>query len=279
MGQVLVTESNLHDIANAIRGKNGLTETYTPAEMATAISSIPVTGVVLKRGILRPDAVLVRTWSYDKMMYADEGISPKAYTTTSTTVKASVELTPTETLDLATYNYYVAIRMATIPTYNIATKAKGRQEYSLNGAFYEITRTPANTMHALVDTSKYYTNAANVVHSAGNLVREVYYSSGTAITYYTSAGYGYNQTVVAPTLSSATTTNSVLTMNSPTFITRGSTTYFVKTFMNAVTDVRYQYIIELWRAPKNNFNLDGWGLTQQWLKMCEDIQSTGGTLT
>ena len=279
MGQVLVTESNLHDIANAIRGKNGLTETYTPAEMATAISSIPVTGVILKRGILRPDAVLVRTWSYDKMMYADEGIKPKAYTTTLTTVKASAALTPTETLDLATYDYYVAIRMATIPTYNITTKAKGRQEYSLNSAFYEITRTPANTIHALIDTSKYYTSAANVVHSAGNLVREVYYSSGTAITYYTSAGYGYNQTVAAPTLSSGTATSPVLTVNSPTLITRGSTTYFVKTFMNAVTDVRYQYIIELWRAPKNNFNLDGWGLTQQWLKMCEDIQSTGGTLT
>lgn len=274
MGQVLVTESNLHDIANAIRGKNGLTETYTPAEMATAISSIPVTGIVLKRGILRPDAVLVRTWSYDKMMYADEGIKPKAYTTTSTTVKASASLTPTATLNFTNYDYYVAIRMATIPEYSITTVGKGREEYALNGAFYEITRTPTNTMHSLINPSKYYTSAITAVYSTGNFVREVYYSSSTAITAYSSAGYGYNQTATAPSVSGST-----LTIKSPAFIVRGNTNYFVNTYMNAVTDVRYQYVIELWKAPKNNFNLDGWGLTQQWLKMCEDIQSTGGTLT
>ena len=49
--------------------------------------------------------------------------------------------------------------------------------------------------------------------------------------------------------------------------------------MNAVTDVRYQYIIEVWRAPKNNLNLDGWGLTTQWLKMNDDIQASGHKLT
>lgn len=228
----------------------------------------------LIRGVMRPDAELVQTWSYDKMMYADEGIAPKAYTTTSTTVKASASLTPTVTLDFTNYDYYVAIRMATIPEYSITTVGKGREEYALNGALYEITRTPANTIHALIDSSKYYTSASTAVYSAGNYVREVYYSSSTAITFYGSASYGYNQTVVAPSVSS-----SKLTVKSPTFITRGSTTYFVNTYMNAVTDVRYQYVIELWRAPKGNLNIDGWGLDQQWMKMCEDIQSNTHKLT
>lgn len=40
MSKVLVTESYLEDIADAIRSKNGLTDTYTPAEMASAISDI-----------------------------------------------------------------------------------------------------------------------------------------------------------------------------------------------------------------------------------------------
>lgn len=124
------------------------------------------------------------------------------------------------------------------------------------------------------DGLKYYTSAAVAVYSAGNFVREVYYSSTTAITFYGSAGYGYNQTVTAPSVSGST-----LTIKSPAFIVRGNTNYFVNTYMNAVTDVRYQYVIELWRAPKANLNIDGWGLDQQWMKMCEDVQSNTHKLT
>lgn len=40
MSKVLVTETYLEDIADAIRSKNGSTDTYTPAEMASAISDI-----------------------------------------------------------------------------------------------------------------------------------------------------------------------------------------------------------------------------------------------
>lgn len=44
MSQVVITESNLTNIANAIRGKNGSSDQYTPAQMATAIQNIP-TGI------------------------------------------------------------------------------------------------------------------------------------------------------------------------------------------------------------------------------------------
>lgn len=40
MARVLVNESSLQSIANAIRGKNGLSVTYTPAQMAAAIQAI-----------------------------------------------------------------------------------------------------------------------------------------------------------------------------------------------------------------------------------------------
>lgn len=40
MGNVLVNEQHLTDIADAIREKNGTEETYKPSEMATAITSI-----------------------------------------------------------------------------------------------------------------------------------------------------------------------------------------------------------------------------------------------
>lgn len=40
MAKVLVNENNLTNIANAIRGKNGSTDTYKPSEMAAAITAI-----------------------------------------------------------------------------------------------------------------------------------------------------------------------------------------------------------------------------------------------
>ena len=40
MARVLVNESNLQNIANAIRGKNGSSDTYTPSQMANAIAEI-----------------------------------------------------------------------------------------------------------------------------------------------------------------------------------------------------------------------------------------------
>ena len=40
MAKVLVTNTYLSNIADAIRGKNGTTNTYTPAQMAPAITAI-----------------------------------------------------------------------------------------------------------------------------------------------------------------------------------------------------------------------------------------------
>ena len=48
MARVLVNESNLQNIANAIRSKNGLSDTYTPSQMAGAISAIS-TGLDIKK--------------------------------------------------------------------------------------------------------------------------------------------------------------------------------------------------------------------------------------
>lgn len=44
MTKVAITEQHLTNIANAIRSKSGSSDTYTPAEMATAITNIPSGG-------------------------------------------------------------------------------------------------------------------------------------------------------------------------------------------------------------------------------------------
>lgn len=82
----------------------------------------------LKFGVLRPDAELIKTFSYDKYIVEDEKVTLPAYNTTTQTLKASETLTETVATDLTTYNYYVLIRMLTIPKYNTNAIAKGRFE-------------------------------------------------------------------------------------------------------------------------------------------------------
>ena len=269
-GYGIVNTRYLSDVADAIRLKNGLSDTYKVSEMADAINEIPI----LKRSVLRPDAELVASYSYDKYLLADEGIEPKAYTTTSTNLITSQNLTPQVTCDFTNYNYYILIRMATIPEYSITTINKGREEYALNSAMYEITEIPENDIISFIDSTKKVTIASRTIVSAGNSAKEIYFSNATTLSINYSAAYGYNQTVTSPSF-----IGNYLTIKSPVFIVSGHTTYFTNTFMNAVTDVRYQYVIDVYRAKKGNLNLDGWGLGMQWLKMNEDIQTTNHKLT
>lgn len=68
MSKVLVNESSLTGIANAIRGKNGSTDTYKPSEMAAAITAISGGGGGSGADI--PDSAFVlsgdcRYWDYN----------------------------------------------------------------------------------------------------------------------------------------------------------------------------------------------------------------------
>lgn len=223
--------------------------------------------------VMRPDAEKVYTLSYDKYIVADEGVTFPAYTTTSTTLKASQTISPTVARDPANYNYYVAERALSIPEYSVTTKAKGRLEYSFASAFYEIVDYPANTISALLNNTK-VTALSYSIFSAGNNVGLVYWSSGTAIARYASAAYGVAQTITAPSC-----TASAITIKTPALITRGHTTYFTNTYMNAVTDVRYQYIIEVYRAPKDHLNFNGWGLFNMSDHIMDCVHSSTHTLT
>ena len=223
--------------------------------------------------VMRPDAEKVYTLSYDKYIVADEGVTYPAYTTTSQTLKASQTISPTVARDPANYNYYVAERALSIPEYSVTTKAKGRVEYSFASAFYEIVDYPANTISALLNDTK-VTALSYSIFSAGNNAGLVYWSSGTALARYASAAYGVAQTITAPTC-----TASAITIKTPALITRGHTTYFTNTYMNAVTDVRYQYIIEVYRAPKEHLSFDGWGLYNMSEHVMDCVHSSTRKLT
>lgn len=61
MSKVLVNESSLTGIANAIRSKNGTTDTYKPSEMAGAIEAIQTGGTVWNE----PPIKDICFWDYD----------------------------------------------------------------------------------------------------------------------------------------------------------------------------------------------------------------------
>jgi len=223
---------------------------------------------LLKPIVFKPTATLLQTYSYDKNIVSGEGKTWPGYTTSSTVLLASAAQATTITVDLANYTYLVVERMLSIPTYSVSTVAKGRCEYNISVATYELTTAYSGELHALINTSLATTANTNSVVSTGTFSREIYYSSGTALAAYSTATYGCYQTVTAPTLSSST-----LTINSPALGTRGHTTYFTSTYMNAVSDVRYQWVIEVWRCPKTNDSLNGWATRNNFTQVVSCVDS------
>jgi hypothetical protein len=63
MAKVLISDTNLTNIANAIRTVNGTSNTYTPSQMSTAITNIPAD--IAKPFVIRSDASIIQTYAYD----------------------------------------------------------------------------------------------------------------------------------------------------------------------------------------------------------------------
>ena len=58
----------------------------------------------------------------------------------------------------------------------------------------------------------------------------------------------------------------------------GLLTIRVAGYMNAVTDVRYQWRIEVWRVAKSDPDTDGWQLMQGFERVCDAVDSNDHTL-
>jgi hypothetical protein len=233
----------------------------------------------LKMGVVRPDAELLQTWSADYLLHADKNITIPSYSTTATTLlTGGTALTPTVTLSNANYRYYLLQRFLTIPQYSITTLAKGRQEYTAMSMCYEIVAYPANTFSALINTTKYASRNTAMIPAGNAFVRNIYWSSASALSVYTANTYGCAQTIqTAPAISSGTAASPTLTVYTPNATIRGSTTYLVNTFYNAITDIRCQYVIELYRVPASTastYGIDGWGHYTQMLHNITCAQSS-----
>ena len=235
--------------------------------------SITVDPISLTQYALRPDAELLQTYTMDQYAVADLGLTIPSYVTSAQTLKASASLSPTITVDLNNYRYIAVERFLTIPEYSVTTKGKGRQEYLWCNYVYEVTRSNANVFPTIIDATKKIASA-QTLWATSYLYRHLYWTSSSAITLYGSNAYGCYQTPYAPSISDST-----MTVKSPLLGARGHSTYFTSTYMNALTDIRYQYVIDVYRAPLNNLNVDGWEQEQMLQHMVGCINSTDHKLT
>lgn len=230
----------------------------------------------LKFGVLRPDATVVKTWSWDKWVVADEGLTIPAYSTAKTTFHASAALSDTYTINPVNYTYAVLYRVLAYPTYSISTKGKGRFEYSMMSRFIEIKNVPENTLHSLVDTTKYAAASAASVTAQNSFATGAYWSGSSTFTSTTSSNLG---TYIDIPTTPVSISSNVVTITSPLMGVGGSASYLTSTYMNAITDIRYQYIIELYRSTRANSNVDGFNAASQLYHIIDCVNSANHTLT
>lgn len=222
-------------------------------------------------GVVRSDAKLIQRWEADDLLIADLGKTLSAYSTKAKTLVTGAALTPSITMDFANYNYYVIMRGLGIPQYNTDTKQAGRCDYCASAYLYEVVQLPSGEIVA-VDGSKALGQSV-VIQANGSIGREVYWTSATAMAVATNVTYGTYVLAQAPAVSGTT-----LTVKAPNYGITGNTRQMTSGAWSHIEDIRYQYVIEAYRAPKGHGE-DGWGLTSSMRHVLDCVRNHDGALT
>lgn len=253
--------------------------TYTaPSGKAYSPVTVSVSGgsTTLKMGVLRPDATLVEKWTYDKLIVEDASVTLPSYSTSAKTLISGAGLKQVD-VDFDSYDYMVLYRYIAVPVYSQGTNyGKGRFAYFFGSRCDEISDVPAGM---LSDNGVYYTSRTGTVVPS-NHFKYCYWSSASSFvaTSNMDPTYGIYVTQNKPSISTLSSP-AYITPYSPALIVKGSTTYLSQTYFEAITDIRLQYVVELWQAPRNNLNIDGFGVDSQLSHVISCLQSSTGTLT
>lgn len=236
-------------------------------------------GTSIVWGPIRGDAELAKSWTYDKLIHADEGVTIPSYSTTDTTLKSGAALT-SENLNFSDYSYTLLFRSLSMPLYSDSTKSNGRQLYHAISFSYNFIYVPPSAFS--YDGTTASANSSAQVYTAfsgPSFPRLVYYGSASNIRAVNSNRGAYMLTPsITITLSNTSPYNTAtLELSSPNMNIRGNSTYFNSTNWGKMTDIRYQYIIELWRVPASA-TVHGWEVESQFRHILDCANGTG-TLT
>ena len=230
----------------------------------------------IKFPIIRPDAQLVQRWSVDHLLVTDDGVTLP--TTAPTAARADLvesQSLPDITIDTANYEYFVNQRAIAYPIYSSSEIGRGRFEYSISESCMEALSFDRNEFIALVDSEKNYANGAYTFVGSSQY-RGVYFTSASgAMSVYTSATYGLYVVFSTPSI-----TSSAIRLSTPTLGVRCQANIYDEPFWNITTDIRYQYIMEVWRVPRGtDRDMDGWTNTMQMERTLGCVLSPSHTLT
>lgn len=254
---------------------------YVNGSLVTGTNQGGGGGGSLAWGTIRDDATLVKSWTYDKLIYADEGITIPAYTTSSTTLKNGAAL-ETASLNFSDYSYILLYRFLVSPVYSDSTISSARQIYFATSGMYCPVFIPISAF-SYGGTSATSTSATSMFTALNPpaFSRIVYYGSDSLVRAVSTTAYGaYCSMLTVPSITMATSSpysTGTLTVTSPTFNIRGSSNYLNSTNWGKLTDIRYQYIYELYSVPQSS-TVHGWEMESQFRHILDCANGTG-TLT
>ena len=236
------------------------------------------------RFALRPDATLVKTYSVDKYLVQDWGITLPAYSTTEKTLRASQAVSSASytITDWEDYSYCMVMMALVLPVYASGTAmGSGQFQYSIA---YKATDMPympptcvrAYTNPSITSSGRYFaSNAQN-----GQATTAIVYSSGaTTINTATatlSGVYADYSTMAAGNAFS----DGVIAVDpvAPKIAIKGHATYFKSAYFSALTDARVQFLYLLYKAPRANNWADGFMATNAMQRILEVIGTNDHTL-
>ena len=275
INKVIYGGTTLIDLSgDSLASANQLMQGVTAHDRTGALITGTATGggsAPLVVGALRPDAELVHSWTYDRYIVQDEGVTIPSYSTSVKTLKASETLASGIAHDFSTYNYFFVCKGLATPVYSNEVPLYGRQYYGMKlsrGELYALSPSEA------IDSMK-YSSKKIIPTGTVNTVIHVYNDSSAERVNVIGTAYGAN---FGSEQISMLATNYSMKASSPALRLQGHKTYFSSAVWACLEDVRYQYILELWRSPKGNLNIDGFNFYSLF-KHVSDCYKGDGTLT
>jgi len=226
-------------------------------------------GGSIKEIVIRPDAELAKLWSGDDLLVEDLQRTLPAYSTTAKSALSSASLATTYTMDWS-YDWLCVEKCLVYPIYTTQEWAIAKPVYHITIKIQEIINVPAGTITC--DGKSLSGDLKSTM--SGTYYLYVYRQTNAALSTLTGSGATYG--AYATGLSSSYSYDT-FTAKAPGVSMRGSGSYFSSSVWSTVTDVRRQYRVELYRAPRN-LSYDGWIFNQTALHIINDAQGTG-TLT
>lgn len=241
MSKVLITDTHLSDIADAIRNKNGSTTTYTPGQMAAAINAIPTGGgggsVTLQDKTYTPSetgATITYDNGYDGLRKVTVAGITSTYVGSGVTKQGAQTITPsTSNQTIAANTYLTGVQTIQGDSDLVASNIKHDVSiFNVTGTFGAkigiITSTPSSRSSTITFTGLQGTPLAFVCYmSAQGTISKSYRTcspvvyDGSTVRNTTSAISGSSLVTYTYTNCTYTYSNGSLTITSPSTGTNG----------------------------------------------------------